>query len=60
MATILYEKAPFWVCAEKGGFAVYQSGVTHSKCVAQIGYKGEEGFRKAIAEADKRANATKG
>lgn len=57
MATVLYEKKPFWVCAENGGFAVYETGITHSTRCAQIGYKGEEGFRKAIAEADKRAQA---
>jgi hypothetical protein len=57
MATILYENGKFWVCAENGGFAVYANGITHSSRVAQIGHKGEDGFRRAIAEADKRATA---
>lgn len=57
MATVLYENGDFWVCAENGGFAVYKVEGTHSLRCAQIGYKGEEGFRKAISETDKRANA---
>lgn len=54
MTTILYEAGNFWVCAENGGFAVYKNGATHSTRVSQIGHKGEDGFKRAIAEADRR------
>ncbi len=56
---ILYEIGRFWVCHEQfgagnDGFAVYKTGVTCSVRVASIGYRGNEGLKKAIFEADKR------
>jgi len=62
---ILYENGNFWVCRKQfgsgrfrpksEGYEVYENGITHSKRVAIIGYAGEEGLKRAIAEADKRA-----
>ena len=57
MADVMYENGDFWVCREGAGFAVYKVEGTHSLRCAQIGYKGKEGYQKAIAEADKRATA---
>lgn len=64
---ILHENGNFWVCREQfgtgrfkpksEGFAVYENGITHAKRVASIGSAGEEGLRRAIAEADRRAQA---
>ena len=62
---ILYQSGPFWVCAEtfgrrkSPGFAVYKvsdSG-THSRRVASIGFAGEVGLARAIAEANRRLDA---
>ena len=56
LAQIKYENGPFWVCTHKDGhFEVYKSDVTHSVRVAVIGWKGESGLKRAIAECDKRA-----
>lgn len=65
MTTILHENGKFWVCREDlgsgrlrpktQGYAVYENGITHSKRVAQIGYEGSEGLKRAIAECDRRA-----
>ncbi len=56
---ILYERADFYVCAErfgqKSGFAVYRNGVTAATRVASIGFEGERGLKRAIEEADRRA-----
>jgi len=64
-ADILYQNGAFWVTRyEFGsgkkrpktlGYAVWKSGVTHSKLVAEIGYGGSLGFEKAQWEADRRA-----
>lgn len=64
MTAILYQTSDFWVCKERfgsgrlgpksNGYAVYRNGITHSTRVAQIGFDGEEGLRRAIAEADRR------
>lgn len=57
---ILYEAGDFWVCAETfgrkatPGFAVYQNKLTHAVRVASIGYSGERGIARAIAEAERR------
>ena len=65
MTRILYENGPFWVTAAefgtgrfepKGkGFEVYENGVTHSTRRAIIGWVGEKGLTRAIAEADRLA-----
>lgn len=63
MTEVLYENDPFWVrAAEFGsgrfkpkskGFEVYENGVTHSTRRAAIGWEGEKGLTRAIAEADR-------
>ncbi len=57
---ILYENGDFWVCKEQfgtgnDGYAVYKNGITCSTRVARIGYRGREGFKKAVKICDKRA-----
>lgn len=58
---ILYEAGDYWVCRERfgqsDGYAVYKNGLTHSTRVASIGFSGEEGLRRAKAEADRLANS---
>lgn len=57
---ILYENGDYWVYdARSKGYEVYKVGVTHSTRCAIIGYKGEEGLRRAKAECDKRAQERK-
>jgi hypothetical protein len=52
---IAYEKGPFWVLNLKvKGFEVYRTGITHSTRCAQIGFTGDEGLKRAIAEIDRR------
>ena len=68
--TPIYENGNFWVCKEQfgsgrlkpksNGYAVYENGITHAKRVAQIGWDGQKGLERAIAEADKRARAKVG
>ena len=54
-AQIAYEKADFWVLnLGKKGFEVYKNGITHSTRCAIIGYQGENGLNRAIAEIDRR------
>ncbi len=53
---ILYEKGDYFVVKALHGYEVYKNGLTHSTRCAQIGYKGEEGIKKAIAEIDRRIN----
>ena len=65
MTRPLYENGHFWVSvAEFGtgrfrpkskGYEVWHSGITHSTRRASIGYPGEEGLKRAIAEADRLA-----
>jgi hypothetical protein len=66
----LYENGPYWVCKaqfdsgrfkpKSNGYEVYETGVTHSKRVAHIGWDGQKGLDHAKAEADKRAAEKKG
>jgi hypothetical protein len=52
---IAYEKGPFWVLKLKAkGFEVYRTGITYSTRCAQIGFTGDEGLKRAIAEIDRR------
>lgn len=54
--TIVYENSDHYVLAlPNGAFEVYRNTSTHAVRVAQIGYKGQKGLLRAIAEADKRA-----
>lgn len=41
----------------KGTFEVYRNGATHATRCAIIGYIGEAGLKRAIAECDRRAAA---
>ena len=62
---ILHENGDYWVCAEvfgsgrfkpkSNGYAVYVNGITHATRVATIGFAGEPGLTRAIAECDRRA-----
>lgn len=55
---IKHETADFWVLdVGARGFEVYRTGPTHSTRCAQIGYRGELGLAKAIAECDRRQSA---
>lgn len=55
---IRHETADFWVLdAGVKGFEVYRIGITHSTRCAQIGYMGEIGLSKAIAECNRRQQA---
>ena len=55
---IIYEKGDFFVLKAKHGYEVYKNGLTHSTRCAIIGYKGEIGINKAIAEIDRRIKET--
>jgi hypothetical protein len=65
MTHILYENGPFWVCAaefgsgrfkpKSKGYEVWESGITHSTRRSIIGFAGDEGLKRAIAEADRLA-----
>ena len=51
---IAYEDGPFWVLQTPKGFEVYINGITHATRCARIGYKGEDGLKRAIAEVNRR------
>lgn len=56
---IKHETRNFWVLdVGNKGFEIYRIGVTHSTRVAQIGYRGEFGLNRAIAECERRQNET--
>lgn len=54
---ILHEAGLYWVCKSTKhiGYDVFRTGLTHSTRCAIIGYEGEDGLRRAIAEAERRA-----
>lgn len=54
MTKVLYSNGDFWVCKAKHGYEVYKNGLTHSTRCAIIGYEGDDGLKRAIAEADRR------
>lgn len=52
---VVYETNNYWVLNKyEKGYEVYKIGVTHSTRCAIIGYKGQEGLERAIAEAKRR------
>lgn len=51
---ILFEAGKFFVIKAKKGFEVYEAGLTHATRCAIIGYTGEVGLGRAIAEAKRR------
>lgn len=54
---IQYQNGPFWVAKTPTGYEVNRNEGTHSVRCAVIGFKGENGLKRAIAEADRRAAA---
>lgn len=65
---ILYENGDHFVVAElyginptlqSRGYGVYKNTGTHSVRVGVIGWEGEKGLKRAIAEADRRAGGAK-
>lgn len=54
LGTEVYEGKTHWVGKVAKGYVVYKMGTTHSTKVATIGYTGEEGLQKAIAECQRR------
>lgn len=58
---ILYENGKYWVYAsKKGGYEVYETGITHSVRKAIIGHKGKEGLERAKVWCDKLAKENQG
>ena len=53
---IVYETPSkrYWVCRVRYGFDVMENTATCAKRVGIIGYKGDDGLQRAIAEADRR------
>ena len=51
---VVHESKGHWVLRIKDGFEVYRTGVTHSTRCSQIGFTGDVGLQKAIAECDRR------
>jgi len=54
LTNIMHESDHHWVLRIKGGFEVYRVGITHSVRCAQIGFTGNVGIGKAIAECERR------
>lgn len=54
LSDVVHETAAHWVLRVAGGFEVYKIGVTHSTRCASIGWAGEEGLKRAIAEVERR------
>ena len=55
MTKILYENGAYWVAKAPIGYEVYETKLTHSVRCASIGWDGDKGLQRAIAEADRRA-----
>lgn len=52
---VVYETSKYWVLSKhEKGYEVYKIDGTHSIRCAIIGYKGQEGLERAIAEAKRR------
>ncbi len=51
---IIHSSKNHFVIASKYGFEVYRNGVTHATRCSQIGYKGQQGIDRAIAECVRR------
>lgn len=60
---IVYENDRYWVSTAKAagfrwkGYCVWEKGITVSTLRARIGYAGKVGYRRAVAEADRRLRA---
>jgi hypothetical protein len=51
---IAYERGEYWVLRTSKGFEVYKNGITHSVRCAIIGFRGDGGLARAVAEIDRR------
>ena len=51
---IAYESEDYWVLKTRKGFEVYRKRITHSVRCAIIGYPGQKGLDRAIAEIARR------
>lgn len=51
---IVHEQGEFWVLQTAKGFEVYQNGTTCSTRCAVIGFRGDEGMKRAKAEIERR------
>ncbi len=58
---VVYEQGQYWVLrvtegegSRYSGYDVYRTGITHSTRCAQIGYTGQVGLDKALAEVARR------
>lgn len=56
---VVHETKDYWALKTKTGFEVYKNGITHSTRCSQIGFTGDEGLEKAIAECDRRQSLPK-
>lgn len=54
ISDIVYESGKFFVLPCDYGFEVWESGITHAKRCAQIGWHGDVGLDKAKAEIERR------
>jgi len=53
---IAYERGEYWVLrvGKDKGYKIYKNGITHSTRCAIIGFPGDVGLARAIAEIDRR------
>ena len=54
LSDVVYETEKHWVLRVPSGFEVYRTGVCVSVRCAQIGFTGEEGMKRALAEVERR------
>ena len=54
LATIAHETEQHWIERQDTGYAVYRIGSTHSTRCAWIGFTGDPGLKRAIAEVERR------
>jgi hypothetical protein len=52
---IVHERGAHWVLRlPNGHYEVYKTGITHSTRCAYIGWEGDKGLQRAIAEVERR------
>lgn len=51
---IVCENGKYYILRVKTGYEIYKNGPTHATRCAIIGYKGNNGFNKALIEIDRR------
>ena len=57
---VVHETKNHWVLRVKNGYEVYRNGITHSTRCAQIGFKGDEGKKRAVKECRRRESSITG